>query len=523
LEVTSTAELALSGSLPRARLATQIALALALAVVLRLPAFAWGVISDDEAIYDAMAQVVNRGGVMYRDALDHKPPGLVYVYAAVERIAGAHASPALRIGLVHLLGLLLALLTAAGLVLVARELLRRELWWVPAALYGIASTAKCAYDGLAVNGELLMNAPTVFAIAAVLFAGRASRGKRLGWDLLAAVLIGVAGLAKWQALATGLAFPFLVAREDRSTFLDRLSRRGPVWLLGVALPIAATAAYFEAHGVLADAWRWGGLFNARYISDGPGTWWALERFAIGFGSVIVPSAALYLAGLAGLRKQLRKGARGQLGLVIWAVVSMLCVGLGGRFFGHYFLQAELPLCLLAAEPLSRWFSRAPAWTASAVAVPAAVFFVFSLSPSMTRALFDPGAPNWARIGQEVASHSAPGDSLFVWGNVPPLYSLTNRPMGTRFSFCNYLTGLSPGTPSEYDPSVQTRSTSEAWPLLLDDLEHRKPALILDTAAAGWKGYGKYPIARFPEFAAYVSAHYREAERIDGAVLLRRID
>src|SRR5271168_3943591 len=94
-------------------------LALGITALLSLPSLRWPVISDDEGIYDSMAQVVNSGGIMYKDALDHHPPGSVYVYAAIERWIPGITS-------VHLVGLLVALLTSFGLYLVARELMKRE-------------------------------------------------------------------------------------------------------------------------------------------------------------------------------------------------------------------------------------------------------------------------------------------------------------------------------------------------------------------------------------------------------------
>lgn len=496
--------------------------ALLLTVFLRLPAFCWPVISDDEAIYDAMAQVVNQGGVMYRDVVDHKPPGLVYTYALVERLAGT--GPSAGINAVHALGVLLALLTAFGLFLLARALLPAPLGWLPPALYGLASTAKCAYDGLAVNGEILMNAPTVFAVWAVVRGGQKRGWRQAAYDVAAGCLMGLAGLAKWQALVAGLAFPLFLLAPFGPAWLGDLVRRGVAWLVGLAVPLVAAASFFYGRGVLEDAWYWGGLFNLRYVADGPGFGWALQRLALQLAGVVLPSAILYVGGMRGLVQHLRITPRASAGLIAWAILSILAVGIGGRFFGHYFLQAELPLCILAAEPVAALLARAPRRTTAALTVPAFAFSLLALSPAHTRALFDSHDPNWRSIGNVIAGRSQPDEDLFIWGNTPLLYHFAARRMGSRFSFCNYLTGLSPGTPSEYDPSTQPSSVSNgAWPLLLDDLEQRRPALFLDTAVAGWKGYGKFPLRRYPALDTYVATHYRIDTEIDAAVLYRRID
>ena len=503
--------------------------------VLRLPALIWPVISDDEAIYDAMAHVINSGGVMYRDTVDHKPPGLVFIYSLLERpFAGMSLVAGDQGGIfaVHLYGILLAVLTAYGLYLLARELFERrpELWLLPPFLYGVVTTAKCAYDGLAVNGELLMNAPTVFAILAVVWAAKKKGVQRFALDLSAGFLMGLAGLAKWQALVAGLAFP-LMGLSSFKEFFGRVLFRGPAWILGVLLPFVGAFLFFRAHGALTDAQQWG-LYNLRYIAEGPGLLWGLKRFAIQFGSVIVPSIVFYGCALVGLVHLVRDDLIGDkvrgkkttnLGLAVWALISCWAVGLGSRFFGHYFLQAELPLCLVAAEPLHRLWIRAPKSTVALIGVPALAFFLFGMVPSLTREIFDSGVPDWTQIGQEVAEQTGPGESLFIWGNAAPLYFSSHRRTGTRFSFCNLLTGLSPGTPSEYDPQAEAATVRESWPLLMTDLEVKRPVWILDTASAGWKGYGKFPIARYPELAAYLGSYYRAKGAIQGAVLYRRID
>lgn len=523
-------------------------------MLLRLPSLWWGVISDDEAIYDAMAQVINGGGVMYRDALDHKPPGLAYVYAAIENAVGAHSPGMLGIAAVHAFGILLTVLTAVGLYLVAREVLKREYWWLPPVLYGLVSMNRCAYDGLALNGEVLMNTPTVFAVLAVLWAGKTSnRGKRIFFDLCAGALMGLAGLAKWQALVAGLAFPFFASEfaeqfslgptRKLSEFFKRVFTRGPFWLLGLVIPVMVAADYFKAHGVLTEFLKWGGLFNLRYISEGPDFIWALKRLGIQVAAVVLPSIAFYGAAIYGLGlafRGLKSGSNPSHfvkdlaapfavpGLLIWSIASILCVAIGGRFFGHYFLQAELPLCLLAAAPLYQAYLRFPKIVGASIAVPTAFFFAISIVPHATRALYDSEDPDWSLVGQAIADQSKSDDTLFVWGNAPAVYHYSHRKMGTRFSFCNYLTGLSPGTRSEYDPSYQPASVNEAWPLLYQDLQTRRPTMILDTAAAGWKSYSKFEISRYPEFQAYLKAHYRPVNNrrpaaLEGATLYRRID
>jgi hypothetical protein len=59
-------------------------------------------------------------------------------------------------------------------------------------------------------------------------------------------------------------------------------------------------------------------------------------------------------------------------------------------------------------------------------------------------------------------------------------------------------------------------------MLLSDLDRRRPALFVDAAAAGWDGYDKFPLARYPRLRAYVDQNYRQVDVRAGVVLYRRL-
>lgn len=517
-------------------------LACLVAAGLRLPAFRYDVISDDEAIYHAMARTLAQGGVMYREAVDHKPPGLAYTYALAQRLAAGDGARAMA--LVHLAGLLAAVGTCFALWLLARRLLPAAAW-VPPLLYAVISTCKQPADGLAVNGELLMNLPVALCALCAVEAGCRRGLRRVALDALAGALGSLAALYKYQAAVVLFALPALwleraapvsadgaPARADDLPAAGRFLVRGAASVLGAVAPMAAAAAWFRAQGALREAISWGLLFNRNYVAEGSPPLWALERLGAQLLGVVLPGALLYGAGLLTLARLLRqeRGAsadvpRARPFLLLWSLFSLASVGLGFRFFGHYFLQAELPLALLAAGPAERLLRARPRLSRAALVAPAAVFLVLAALPELTRPLFNGRDPDYLRIGRAVEARTSPSDTIWVWGNVPQLYYAASRSPGVRFSFCNYLTGLSPGTPSEYDDARDplAHALAWAWPLVLQDLDRNRPALVLDTAAAGLKSYGKFPIARFPLLESYLAAHYAPEGSVSGVVLYRRRD
>ena len=67
------------------------------------------------------------------------------------------------------------------------------------------------------------------------------------------------------------------------------------------------------------------------------------------------------------------------------------------------------------------------------------------------------------------------------------------------------------------------SLPAAWDMLFSDLEQRRPRLFVDAAAAGWDGYDKFPLARYPRLGAYVATHYDRRDVVSGVVIYTRRD
>lgn len=490
-----------------------------LCLVTRLPALRYDVISDDEAIYEAMGRTIADGGVMYRDTIDHKPPGLAYTYALVRIACGGRSR--LAIDAIHVLGLLVVLVTALALAAIARRLALDGTW--AAIGYVLVSAIKSPVDGLAVNGELMLNLPTALALLCVLEAGKRPGARGTALDALAGALACIAGLYKYQGFAIGLVLPVVWASRRASA--RALTSAALSTALGTALVVGAVITCFAAHHALAEAVDWALLFNRRYLAEGPTLGGAATRLCMQLVGIVLPGLLFYAAGFVGLLAVGRRRGWTALIVIVWTALTVGCVTLGGRFFGHYFVQLELPLSLAASPILAAWSVTNPRRVALGCILPTLLFFTIAMLPTQTRPWLNPDDPDVAAIGRAIAEMSTPDETLWVWGNVPQLYYAADRRPGVRYTFCNYLTGLSPATPSEDDASVDSREheVPGAWSLAMRDLEVHPPAIIVDTAAAGLKSYGKYPIAAYPALALVLQQHYMRVAQVDGVVLWRRID
>ena len=103
-------------------------------------------------------------------------------------------------------------------------------------------------------------------------------------------------------------------------------------------------------------------------------------------------------------------------------------------------------------------------------------------------------PAYHQVTAWLDAHGRPDDALCVWGNSPVLYFDADRPLGCRFVFANYLTGLSPATATQTHPSVDSSANivPAAWDMLEHDLRARRPTFIVDGSPGDVAFYGKYP-------------------------------
>ena len=527
----------------RRRWATLVLAVFALGLLLRLPTFFRPLLSDDEAIYATAADALMRGDLLYRDVVDHKPPLIYHVYQAGFALLGAYNTHG-----AHAFVVLAVLLTGAFLLAIRRQAGSSGAGLATACLFLIFSTTWHDYDALAANCELFMLAPQTMAAWLLVrdFNRPAAKARGVAIHLGIGLLIGLATLCKYQGLTfIGVSVGMLAW----SAFLGRIRWSRAVAFaachgVGVLLPAALYLAWYAAAGNAhaAIAWFW---FNFSYVDAGlkgmAAVLRGLRRTAIVGGVAIVPyalgvagavTAALHVVRAARLRVhgasplQVDPPSPVSVLALLWVCTSALAVSAGGRFFGHYFLLLLAPLCLFAGPRLLVVWNTRPRFRVALVllcALPALVFFALASFARPLALALDDSEPDYADVAGRIAALTSPNDRVFIWGNSPQLYVLAQRPLGSRFSFSNYMTGESPGTPTETGQwNADPNQMPTAWEMLWTDLETRRPVLFVDVAAAGWNGYDKFPVARYPQLAAYLVQHYRPVETRQGVVIYRRV-
>jgi hypothetical protein len=457
-------------------------------------------LSDDEATYCVVGREMLTGHALYRDVVDHKPPLIYVTNAATQAIGGPIG------GQFALHVLLIGFVFATALVLAAIARRFETDGFFAAILYITFSTTLVDTDSIAANCELFMMLPLCASVLAYL------RGQLL----VTGVLVGAAILFKYQA---GIQLPLygvaLVIAHRREPL--KIAFGGALLAVGTALPIAVAVAWLAHLQAWPSAWFWF-RFNGSYIDAG-GKLAMVEQMVLRVGLVAIAALPLYACAALAIRERRRWFLLG------WLGVSVLAVMVGGRFFGHYFHQITAPLAVIAAPVAARFYARSRAGFIAALAIPALIFFGLAVAhDALMRAAGEPD-PDYASVVSWLDAHDASGkQALCIWGNSPVLYWQADRPLGCRFVFANYLTGLSPATPSQTDASFDSSKNivPQAWDMLESDLATRQPMFIVDGSPGNVGFYAKYPPEAFPRLAKILTCRYRSEAIVAGMRIFKRL-
>ncbi|MEI7617009.1 MAG: glycosyltransferase family 87 protein [Actinomycetota bacterium] len=471
----------------RRALSRDIAITAVVAVALHLPSLIRkAALNSDEATMATVARMMRHGARLYTGAVDRKPPGAFLVYRLLEPLFGMWSLTAAR------WVALCAIVVAAWIIaLEARRRWTQVLPLAVALLFVVAFAALPAEDSSAVGFELLAILPMVAAFVL------GARGR----VLLAGAALGVATLFKQPMLlgALPLTAQCLSISAPWSRRFVRLALSGTVCAATILLGLAPfglhnALAWFAGNG---DNYLGGTRLSTVAII-------ALEQI----GSIVaLTGGLLVLAAVAWGKRRL------PLDLTVWVISSVIAASIGFRFVLHYFNQLLPALVLMAAPALTSfavmrrpWPRFATVWIAGASA--------FSMFTLLTANSFH-DLPNVDHVARAVAERTKPGDKVFVWGQAPEIYWLSQRDPATRYPHVGFITGITPKRPGVPAYLLSMPSAAET---LLSDLAANHPALIIDAAIKRVRGGDRYPMATSP-VAAFVKKGYCVIDVIDQISLL----
>lgn len=479
-------------------------------------------ISVDESTYMAMGDIVARGGIPYRDALDRKPPGLFWMFSMLGKAFGPWNIHAVH-GVAFLMTLLLCL-AAAGL---ERRLDPDQDASLAAPLLFALYSAGFTREIISCNAE----DPMLLACAGVALCLTSSRpGEPVSRSALLAGLAGVlaalATLFKQYGIlvcvAMALAWAAVHRRTDRAAERSggperpasparpaglagqRLLLTSATFLVATSAVLAGVALWFYRAGALKALCDWAVLDGFRYMHAGWRARSLKAEVVLSLAGIAVAWVALWLgAGRTGpWRKTLAFPV-----LLSGGVAAISTTLLSGRSFAHYHLPIAWFASVLAAPGLrALWRAgRHRVAVTATVVVPLTFFAVLNTARDHLWAGAKFNRARQAQLDRAarwIRDHAAVGETIAVWGSAAQLYVMSGRGSGTRHVFADFVSGRQPGFDS--GTSVPMPGALASY---LADLEHNRPAVFVDTSPAGINDYGHFPLRALPALEAYLRQHY----------------
>lgn len=474
--------------------------AAALAVFLaHVPAFLHRLLDGDEAIYGTIAALMNLGQPLYgAGGVDNKPPGVFWIYSLTFRVFGAYQMTA-----VHAMGFIAMAATCVLLFVIARRLAGTRAGVLAALFYGLL-TAAGNPRMLASNTEIFMMLPLTASVLLML-------QRRWFWSGL---LLVAAGAFRQSAAVNVLLISLAVFWLEPASLRIRA---GQFAIAGLIAGLIAGAVLIALSGSLTGFWRWTIDTLVGYASTNwtPSLVWLRARDSV--VPFVVDMAVLWIAAIASAARWRALSAEMHL-MVVWLVIAMVGSFAGGHLSWHYFIQAMGPLAILAALAFDGFRLRriVAAGAIAGLAIPTAAWWVFDVQADPLTYDFSPPVPQHQEVAGYIDAHTSQSDRIFIWGDWPAVYVESDRIMSSRFP--GFLRGFARGSglpPNNWD------TAPDVWPLLASDLAANPPALIVDTAAAGWSDFAMYPMSNYPTLADYVAANYHQLAIVDEVVIYAR--
>jgi hypothetical protein len=451
---------------------------------LRLPSLFEPYWYGDEGIYLSLGQGIRKGLVLYSQIHDNKPPSLYYLAAISQTVFGF-----------RLLLLIWMISTIYLFWKLSQALISKKNNYIVLWIFLILTSVPFIEGNIA-NAEIFMLLPT---IAGILLALKSKKTLNL---FFSGLLLGFAFTIKVPVLIE-FGFLFLwIFIENKKDF--KLFKNLFYLSLGFVLPILFYAAYFYYLGAFNNFIFAALLQNFGYLSS-----WAqgTHSASIGQGGLFTRLIILVFFWLIIFFLKIKKIISVNLSFILfWFGAAFFGALLSGRPYPHYLIQTLPPLCLL----LGILFSKEKSKILILISLAFYILFIFqykfyyyrvfsyysnfysySLSlknrPSYLK-FFGGNVENNEKISAFIKNNSNSNDRIFVWGDEPYIYSLSDRLPVTKYTVAYHIVDF-----NDYQNTIK-------------NLETYRPKFIV---------YYQMPNRPFIELDKFIINNYFLSQKIGG--------
>ncbi len=417
----------------------------------------------DEGIYQVVAMGINHGRLLYRDIWDNKPPLLYVLYALLSSDQFT----------VRLASLVFGIVSVFVFFFLAKKLLKKQMVVNIATLLYSFLFGIPLLEGNIANAENFMLLPI---LSCALLLWKCLEREKYRGLILAGFLLSVAFLFKvvavfdFAAFFLFLGFELLKKKTQLTTIISRLFS----FTASFGAPIVLVALYFLLNGAFSD-------FLKAFITQNVGY--------VGYGNqLFIPQGLLFaklmlLAGFCLFLFIKRKTfSRESIFILLWIAFAIFNAFFSQRPYTHYVLVLlpSFVLCFgLLLQNINNKTKTYYQYAGIALFVILAIlvgksfnfyqktlayypnFFSFlsgSKNSTEYQAFFDVNTPIDYKLASYINTHAVETDTLFLWGDDPQVYTLTNKLPPGRFTALYHMTATKATLAETGDVFIKSKPT-----------------------------------------------------------------
>lgn len=475
-------------------------------VMLRIPSLFEPYWYGDEGIYLTLGMAVRRGLTLYRDIHDNKPP-LIYLVAAV---AGTQFWLKFILMVWHLTSVVV-------FYRLAKSLFEKHVW-VPTLAAGFFSILTMLPEGNIANGEIFTILPVIGGMLLLVKSSihSASSGPRyffIGGLFSLGFLFKVPAVMDFVAATIFLVL--LSSANFREISKKIFSRQAWLMAIGFAFPILLTMIYYGTRGAFEPYVRSALLQNFGYLQS----WKTGAHSASGFATksgLLTRTLILFITTLILWKVSVKSKLPHNLRLIAaWFLFALYGALLSERPYPHYLIQPAVPAALLIAVVLTqrRRIVRIGSFALFGLAAAAYLYVGFWSYPiwpyyqnfiewTLGRknqeayfGFFGSQVLQAYRVSDYIRQTTLTSDKIFVWGDDPYIYALSNRLPAGRFTVAYHVL--------DFNAAEETAAA----------IQQQKPRVIVTIDSR---------LQEFPQLQAILAANYVKSNQFEKALIYRRI-
>ncbi|MDI6785213.1 MAG: glycosyltransferase family 39 protein [bacterium] len=497
-------------------------LIIVLNVLIRLPYTNIPLFHADEAIYSLVAKDLLEGNVLYKGVWDHKPPGIYFIYALIFKLFSSTTMYYMRLFTIFWTSLITYFIFK-----LANYLYTARVGLLSALFFAIFSTTYIPKDLIAANSEIFMILPYVLCIYYFIKGEELFKPYLL---IISGVFCGAAIFIKQPGIFNaGVVFFYtlLIPKILGNKFsFKEMIIKNLYFTTGIIMVSIPIILYFFFHNALwefiNEAFRFGFVY-VKYMKHN-----FLKAFHTSINIYIFPNILIWCLSISSsifilfnifnknIEKEdnlLNKKNRNIL-IILWAIFSFAGVSVGKKFEPHYFIQIIPVLSILSGYGVSilinkKYFNKILQSYSKIIIVSFLILgtiFPFQRYHGsigfLKRYYYFLTNKYIVLSGEEQVSNyikqnTKQKEKIFVWGNSPQIYFLSNRTPASRIVFNNAIV-------HNYFPKhIENIFFNE----MIKDLIENRPTFFIDSVAKEDRLLDRNNISYYPALNSFFKNNY----------------